>query len=221
MKDLGQAHTNLGDLVADEIRDAILSGALPPGGRLKQEALAEDLNVSRIPVREALRILEGEGLIENTPGRGSRVVKITARDAADVLTVRGALEGLAARLAAARATSDDIGRFTTLIEEGRAATGAGDHAAASELHARFHLELAKVGGNTYLYDELEALPAKTEWIVSSLLQTRGAFSWDEHAAIADAVAAGEADLAEDLMRQHSEKVIAEFSEDDGTAESGS
>ena len=118
MKDLGETHNNLGDLVAAEVRQAILSGAIAPGERLKQEALADDLNVSRIPVREALRILEAEGLIESTPGRGSRVVTITKDDATDVLVVRGTLEGLAARLAAARVTTDDIRSLRNVIVEG-------------------------------------------------------------------------------------------------------
>ena len=212
MKDLGQSHNNLGDLVAAEVREAILSGAISPGERLKQEALAEDLNVSRIPVREALRILEAEGLIESTPGRGSRVVTITQEDATDVLVVRGTLEGLAARLAAARVTSDNIRSLRGIIEEGTMASAASDHTTAGRLHAQFHLELAKAGGNSYLYEELEALPAKTEWIIASLLQTRGAFSWEEHAAIVDAVSAGEADLAEELMKAHSERVIASLHE---------
>jgi len=208
MKDLGQTHENLGDLVAAELRSAIFSGALAPGERLKQEALASNLNVSRIPVREALRILEAEGLIESTPGRGSRVVTITPDDAADVLTVRGTLEGLAARLATARVSGEDIEGLRALIVEGTRASDDSDHTAASEYHTRFHLELARAAGNSYLYAELEALPAKAEWIVSALLQTRGVISWAEHSAIVDAVASGQADLAEELTRNHSDKVIA-------------
>jgi DNA-binding GntR family transcriptional regulator len=207
MKDLGHTHANLGDLVAVEIRDAILSGALGPGERLKQERLAEDLNVSRIPVREALRILEAEGLIESTPGRGSRVVTITANDAADVLMVRGALEGLAARLAAARVSSENIRSLQETLAEGTEATEAGDHAAAGAAHTRFHLELARAADNSYLYEELESMPAKTEWIVSTLLQERGPISWQEHRTIVDAVASGEAELAEQVTRHHSDTVI--------------
>lgn len=211
MKDLGQAHANLGDLVASEIRAAILSGALEPGERLKQEKLAGDLNVSRIPVREALRTLEAEGLIENISGRGSRVVAITPEDAADALMVRGTLEGLAARLAAARVTKDDIRVLRDIIAEGRAATENQDQAAANDAHTRFHLELARAAGNASLYEQFEALPAKTEWIMFSLLKTRGPVSWDEHQDIVDAVAEGKADLAEELTKHHSDEVIATLS----------
>jgi DNA-binding GntR family transcriptional regulator len=208
MKDLGHGHSNLGDLVAEEIRSAILSGDLSPGERLKQERLAADLNVSRIPVREALRILESEGLVENDPRRGSRVVDVTPQRAADVLAVRGTLEGLAARLAAGRVTKDDIESLRSIVGEGRKATEDSDHAAANESHTRFHLELARVSGNSYLYEEFAAMPAKTEWIVYTLLKSRGPISWAEHEAIVDAVAGGEADRAENLTRQHSDEVIA-------------
>ncbi len=212
MRDLGQTHHNLGSLVAAEIRSAILSGSLPPGARLKQAQLAADLNVSRIPVREALRILESEGLIESTPGKGSRVIELTRRDAEDVLSVRGALEGLAARLAAARVTSSDIEMLRKIIEAGQEATMEGDHVSATEFHTQFHLELARLSGNARLYDDLSVMPAKTEWINATLLQTRGTFSWSEHSDIVDAVAAGDADLAEQLMREHSAAVARALTE---------
>lgn len=208
MKDLGQVHTNLGDLVAAEIRSAILSGALPPGSRLMQEHLASDLNVSRIPVREALRTLESEGLVENDPGRGSRVIEVTAQRAADVLAVRGTLEGLAARLATAQVVNDDVSALREVVRTGRAATERTDQATANEAHTQFHLELARLSGNSYLYEEFEAMPAKTEWIISTLLKQRGPISWNEHEAILDAIAQGKADLAEELTRHHSDEVIA-------------
>jgi DNA-binding GntR family transcriptional regulator len=214
MKDLGHVHSNLGDLVAVEIRAAILSGDLPPGSRLMQERLAADLNVSRIPVREALRTLESEGLVENDPGRGSRVVEVTPQRAADVLAVRGTLEGLAARLATGRVAKENIESLRSIVREGREATERADQAAANEAHTRFHLELARASGNSYLYEEFEAMPAKTEWIVSTLLKQRGPISWNEHEAIVDAVAEGKADLAEELTRHHSDEVIASLLDQD-------
>jgi DNA-binding GntR family transcriptional regulator len=207
MRELGQSHANLGDLVANEIRTAILAGDLAPGERLKQEQLAADMSVSRIPVREALRVLEAEGLVETLPGRGSMVAELTRDDAADALTVRGTLEGLAARLAAERVSPEVIARLSDAVEKGKRASERGDHATASSAHTVFHLELAKAGGNTHLHDELELLPAKTEWFVSTLLQSRSDYSWQEHEAILDAVASGDADLAERLTRLHSEHVI--------------
>jgi DNA-binding GntR family transcriptional regulator len=218
MRELGQSHANLGDLAANEIRRAILAGDLAPGERLKQEQLAADMSVSRIPVREALRVLEGEGLVETRPGRGSTVVELTRAGAAEALTVRGALEGLAARLAAERSTPDVIGQLRQAVDEGKRASERADHTTASDAHTRFHLTLARAGGNSHLHTELEMLPAKTEWIVSTLLQSRSEYSWQEHEAILDAVAGGDADLAERLTKLHSEHVIESLDADGEGAE---
>jgi DNA-binding GntR family transcriptional regulator len=213
VRELGQVHANLGDLVANEIRVAILAGNLAPGERLKQEQLAEDMGVSRIPVREALRILEAEGLVETRPGRGSQVVDLTRESASDVLMVRGALEGLAARLAAERVTPEVVSRLRAAVEEGKRASDAGDHGSASDAHTQFHLELGRAGGNSHLRAELEHWPAKPEWIVATLLQSRSEYSWLEHEAIVDAVANGDADQAERLTRVHSEHVIESLGTD--------
>lgn len=212
MRELGQFHHNLGDLVTAEIRAAILSGRLKPGERLKQERLAADLSVSRIPVREALRVLEAEGLVESFPGRGSVVATITVKDAADVLEVRGVLEGLAARLAATVASQDAVSRLRSLVARGQTATASNDQVAVSEAHTAFHLELARASANSYLFEELHALPAKTEWIFSTLLKVRGQISWTEHEAIAEAVAAGDPDLADRLTREHIAKAIGSLDE---------
>lgn len=202
LRELGQFHHNLGDLVAAEIRTAILTGRLKPGERLKQEQLAADLSVSRIPVREALRVLEAEGLIESSPGRGSIVARITPRDAAGVLEVRGVLEGLAARLAAERADMETIELLRAIVGRGMEATSTGDQAGASDAHTEFHLELVRASQNGCLYEELHSLPAKTEWIFSTLLQARGQISWDEHEAIVEAVVSGDPDRADSLTREH-------------------
>lgn len=126
--------------------------------------------------------------------------------------MRGALEGLAARLAAARVERSDIDALRKTIEGGREATRDSDHVAATEFHTQFHLELARSSGNAHLYDELAVMPAKTEWINSSLLRSRGPYSWSEHEEIVDAVAKGDADLAERLMREHSATVAEALTE---------
>jgi len=217
MRELGQHHHNLGDLVTAEIRQAILTGQLKPGERLKQEQLAADLSVSRIPVREALRVLEAEGLIESSPGRGSIVAKITPKDAADVLEVRGVLEGLAARLAAEAGSKEAVERLRSTVSVGKGATASGDQVTVGEAHTGFHVELARASGNSYLYEELHTLPAKTEWIFSTLLKARGQISWDEHEAIVDAVAAGDPELADRLTRDHISKATKSL-EEVGTGE---
>lgn len=212
MRELGQQHSNLGDLVTEEIRAAILSGRLLPGERLKQEQLAADLGVSRIPVREALRVLEAEGFVESSPGRGSRVTTITPADAIEVLEVRGVLEGLAARLAAGRPGGQEVEQLRSVVREGQAAWEQGDRAASSAAHTAFHLELARAAGSPQLFDQLQSFPAKTEWIFSTVLNTRGDISWNEHEAVVDAIAAGDPERAERLMREHSAGAVSVIDE---------
>ena len=93
------------------IREAIIDGRLPPGQRLKEEELARELGISRTPVREALLMLESEGLVESIPRRGATVRSYAVSDLDDVYQLRALLEGHAARRAAARISPDDIARL--------------------------------------------------------------------------------------------------------------
>ena len=101
----------LRDVVFQTLRRAILMGELEPGERLMELALTEKLGVSRTPVREAIRMLEKEGLVEMIPRKGAAVSRITEKDLQDVLEVRCALEELAVGIACERMTEDDIERF--------------------------------------------------------------------------------------------------------------
>src|SRR5271156_1650769 len=95
---LGEEHSPLRDQVVAELRQAILSGRLKPGERLVEGRLADELGVSRNPVREAIRALASEGLIEVTARRGAAVASLTAQEAEELLEVRATLEGANARL---------------------------------------------------------------------------------------------------------------------------
>lgn len=98
----------LRDIVFDNLRLAILDGTLRPGERLMEVSLSEKLGVSRTPVREAIRKLEIEGLVEITPRRGAQVCELSVKDVEDVLEVRETLEGLAAYLAAEKMSDDEL-----------------------------------------------------------------------------------------------------------------
>ena len=98
----------LRDVVFENLREAILEGELKPGQRLMEVQLAEQLGVSRTPVREAIRKLELEGLVIMLPRKGAYVANMSLKDIIDVLEIRASLEGLAASLAAQRMSSDDI-----------------------------------------------------------------------------------------------------------------
>jgi DNA-binding GntR family transcriptional regulator len=107
----------LGNVVFDYLRESILNGNLKPGTRLMEVTLAEDLGVSRTPVREAIRRLEKEKFVEMIPRKGSYVADLTAKDILDVLEIRINLEGFASSLAAERISDDEIATLGRLLED--------------------------------------------------------------------------------------------------------
>src|SRR5258708_17812431 len=109
---------SLVDAVVDRLDKAILTGELPLGARLSEQSLAEGLGVSRGPLREALRRLEGRHLIVRVHNLGARVTTFTKEDISQLLTIREALEGVAARCAAERMTNDEITELAALVTTG-------------------------------------------------------------------------------------------------------
>jgi DNA-binding GntR family transcriptional regulator len=188
------------------LADAICSGALAPGERLTQDALAERLAVSRQPVLQALRLLKADGLVEDAPGRGLQVTPLDVDGIAQVYAVRGALDALAATLAAERRAvlAPDV------LRAGHTAAARGDVAALIETDIAFHRALYAASGNPLI--ERSAAPHwhQIRRVMGAVLQ-RGesrAPVWDEHEAIAGAVAAGDAALAARLAREHGAQASA-------------
>jgi DNA-binding GntR family transcriptional regulator len=191
------------DLAYERIRSMVIEGEIPPGARLGQVELAEQLGISRTPVREALRRLTGEGLAEFVPNRGFRAASPGLNDVLRRLEVRSLLEPGIARLAAARRSHDDLIRLQDAIaREEAAATRVAAHDASRD----FHLLLAAATGNPELVSMLGAL-----WIVEigrRLLAARATSAdWRaadvaEHRAILAAVGAQDGELAARLMREH-------------------
>ena len=191
------------DLAYERIRGMVVSGEIPPGARLGQVELAEQLGISRTPVREALRRLTGEGLAEFVPNRGFRAASPSLDDVLRRLEVRSLLEPGIARLAAARRSHGDLIRMQEAIgREQAAATWIDAHDASRD----FHLVLASATGNPELVTMLGSL-----WIVEigrRLLAARATSAeWRgtdvaEHMAIMTAVGAGDGDLAARLMADH-------------------
>ena len=178
------------DLAYERIRSMVIEGEIPPGARLGQVELAEQLGISRTPVREALRRLTGEGLAEFVPNRGFRAASPGIDDVLRRLEVRSLVEPGIARLAAERRTHDDLVRLQETIEREAAAT---TRIAAHDASRDFHLMLAGATGNPELVSVLAAL-----WIVEigrRLLAARATSAeWRmadvaEHRAIATAVGA--------------------------------
>lgn len=127
--------------VLSELRRAIASGELAPGTQLVQESLAEKFGVSRVPLREALQVLEGEGQVVHEPHRGYFVVELSVPDLVEVYRIRAVLEAEAARMALANLTDDELAALETLEKAIRAAARDGDVAAMIEANREFHFAL--------------------------------------------------------------------------------
>ncbi|MBX5442603.1 MAG: GntR family transcriptional regulator [Solirubrobacteraceae bacterium] len=187
----------------ERIRALILNGEVAPGTRLGQVELAERLGISRTPVREALRRLTGEGLVEFQDNRGFRVAELHLDDVLNRLEVRLLLEPGAARLAAERATEADLADLQACVEREAAARTAVDvHDASRE----FHVGVARATQNRELVTTIENL-----WLIEVgrrlLAQRRAAPHWQdgdvaEHRAILAAIAARDGDRAAALMERH-------------------
>jgi DNA-binding GntR family transcriptional regulator len=195
--------TSVVDQVYAALRERILSGELRRGERMRQELLAEELGVSRTPLREALRRLATEGLVDLEPNRGARVSALDFGDMRHAWAARLALEPGAARLAAGR-PGVETGRMLAAIAAQREAVA--DPGRSFAVNREFHLALVEASGNPHLVHFAHVLWAPQLGAPIYSLQLRGDEQierWaDEHATIADAIGAGDPDRAERLTREH-------------------
>lgn len=132
------AYLPLRDVVFNTLREAILRGDLKPGERLMELQLASKLGVSRTPIREAIRMLEQEGLAVTIPRRGAEVAKMTEKDMEDVLQVRDALDELAASIACEQITTEELEELRRTMREFEDATKTGDLKVIAEIDVKFH-----------------------------------------------------------------------------------
>ncbi|MGQ7792495.1 GntR family transcriptional regulator [Faunimonas sp. B44] len=197
----------LADRVAAHIRHRIAAGQLAPGERLNEVEIAQELNISRGPVREAIKQLASSGLVVSEPNLGSRVVKIDEVGVRHLYEVREALESMSARLAAQRMSAAQKDQLLKMLDEHEAAMdGDGSDAyPAGTSDWDFHLAVLAGGGNEVawricgsdLRDMLSLLRAR-----HGRAPGRGRRALQEHRWVAEAIAAGDADLAGLLMAQH-------------------
>ena len=214
---LGEHRQSLNDMVSSALRDAILDGRFKPGERLVEDKIARMFGVSRNPVREALKTLCSEGIVDITPRCGASVAALTVEEAQEVIELRAALEGLCARLAARRCTPDMGVSMAKILDEGEAATQRGDIDDLRALNDAFHVALAKAGANRHLAEFMGTLRAKTYWLFASISQSRAVDSWTEHAAILRAVLDRDQELAAVLASRHVSTVGVHLLRDVDTA----
>ncbi|HZT98436.1 MAG TPA: GntR family transcriptional regulator [Ktedonobacteraceae bacterium] len=150
-------HYTLNQRIYYKVRELIESGAIPAGAQLDERTLAQDLAVSRTPLREAIATLVEEGLVERRPYRGNFVRTFTARQVNDLYQVRQALEGLAIRLAVPRITADDLEQIRAILDSCQDALERDDMAAYSAADQRFHDSIARLSDNEVLIESLDRL----------------------------------------------------------------
>jgi DNA-binding GntR family transcriptional regulator len=199
---LGRRHPRLVELVADEVRRLIVDGHWPQGRRLVETQVAEELGVSRNPVREAFRSLQAEGFVELEPRRGARVAVLTAEAAGHLFDVRGALEELAAGLAAKRRDPVSVAALVDVVELGRAATAESRLGDLPPLNTRYHESLCAASGNPELVTLMGPLRDRIQWVYAARVRDRAPASWEEHAAIVEAVEAGDVETARGRAAAH-------------------
>ncbi len=192
---------DLVDRVYGTLSDAICDGSLAPGQRITQEDIARQLAVSRQPVLQALRLLKKDGFVEDAAGRGLQVAPLDPDWIRKVYQVRGALDGLAARLAARRRHRIDA----KLLRRGRDAARGTDVRAMIDADLAFHAELYAAAGNPLIEQSAQLHWRHLKRVMGAVLQqTRQREAvWDEHEQIAAAIAAGDADGAARLIEEHS------------------
>ena len=196
----------LRDRAYQVLREAIISGQLAPGERLVEAKLAQEMGISRNPVREALRRLEHEGLARRHPRGGMVVAEVDLRDVAEVYAVRSVLEGLAARVAAGRLRPEHRERMAASIRDGEEARRRGDLDLLVQSSSTFHNTILEVAGNARLTSLMQVLDHHIARFRRLSLQAEGspAEVLEEHRHILEALEQGDGAAAENLMRQHLE-----------------
>jgi DNA-binding GntR family transcriptional regulator len=212
-----EAPRSLAEDAADQIREQILAGGFRSGEHLVEARIAERLNVSRGPVREAFKLLRAEGLLTEEPRRGTFVVSLSSRDVREIYGLRAAIEGRAARLLADRrdpAALQELGRRLEAIE---AAARSQDVAALSREDLAFHDAVCRLSGNTRLHEVFEryvpmlrALLRVDERMHESVDVVAG-----QHRPLLEAIEAGDLRGAEEGFEAHcdgSAEMIASYLE---------
>ena len=187
----------------ERIRAKITALELAPGAALNEQALAAELEMGVVPVREALKLLAHDSLVVITPRHGLYVADVNVPDLEQISEMRLALEGLSARLAAQRATDDDLVVLEALRQE-QATTPAEDSRRLFEVDHKFHQAVAQAAHNKYLAEGLERLFGLSQRLWYLALPRLGFLpgAVEKHLDLVQAIKDGDGDRAEQIMRHH-------------------
>lgn len=196
----------LREVVAETLREAIASGILRAGERLMEIQLAEELGVSRTPVREAIRKLELEGFVVMMPRRGTYVADLSIKDINEVFEIRTALDVLAAGLAAERITEEELEQLERLLVEIAELIEQGDVDKLVESDSQFHDVLYRASRNDRLVGIINNLREQFTRFRSISIKYPGRMqdTVNEHRRLVEAIASRDTDLAQQIAREHME-----------------
>ncbi|KRE83326.1 MULTISPECIES: GntR family transcriptional regulator [unclassified Arthrobacter] len=201
----------LRETVRDTLRTRIFEGHYAPGTRLVERDLAAEFSVSRLPVREALRMLRQEGLISDRGARGAEVSSLSPKDVEDLFDVRQSLEVLACRLAAKRATKADLAYLKGLLDNAEAFLAKGAVMEAHRSNSEFHDAITAIADNNFLKSALEPLQGRMHWLFRHVSDLPELIR--EHRDLYAAIASGDPDKAAAQSASHIGKYRDQFPED--------
>ncbi len=193
---------SLPDRVHDRLRSRIIDLELLPGHRITEREASAELGVSRVPLREALRLLEAEGLVVLVPRQGAMVASWSREDVVRLFEVREELETLAARLAATRRTDADLRWMRDLLDDAEHALKAGDESATAAANAGFHRAVVAACGNPLLQQMMAPLDSRVQWLFHLTKHRDTREQREEHVRLLALIEAGDGDGAAALYRAH-------------------
>jgi DNA-binding GntR family transcriptional regulator len=201
-----QKRATLADQALKEIRDAIRSGKLKPGERLVEMQLAEEMQISRFPIREALRYLEKEGLVETKPFKGTHVAQFTEKDMEELYSLRSSLEELAVRLLIENLDEKKIKKLETIIQSMQKASQSGDLDQMISEDLRFHQTICELSGHRKLLEVWRTLESQLQVFLNiekDFFETAYQYV-STHDPIMEAIKHRNIKTAENAIRQHLE-----------------
>ena len=189
-------------LAVEALRETILRDEIKPGERLTMAHLSAKLGMSPTPIREAIRVLEAQGLLQHTPHYGVSVASFSMEDAREVYMMRAILEPLATRLAATRLDATALQRLHALEKEMEDAYAMADAQRLAKANAQWHLCIYEGAQSRLLYDIILQLWSRFPWEVIWVVPNLGEHSLEQHRAVVTALDAHDEDEAESVMRAH-------------------
>ena len=214
-----QNHRPLREIVYEELKLQILTGKIEPGTRMMEIELAEEMGVSRTPIREAIRKLEKEGLVTIEPRKGAYASDVSTEDMVEILEVRQIMEGLAAELAASRVQEVQLDHLREAEERYNKAVASGDTADMIKYDSQFHKLIVEASNNKtlmQLIEPLQEMALRFRYLYYHDL-SRAMNMPHEHDEIIDAIAAGNAEEAKIVASMHIKRLKDAVANNDVTA----